>query len=294
MKLSVIMGTYNGARYIRSAIESILDQTFTDFEFIICDDCSTDDTFAIIKEYQQRDDRIVLIKNETNLKLAATLNRCLEVAQGEYIARMDDDDIALSHRFQTEVDFLDSHPEYSFVGSSIAYFSGASIWGAKIFDGPQGVHTVYKGFSFVHPTIVVRSSSIKEVGGYTVSPLTTRTEDYDLWCKLYLNGHQGFNLKEILLLYKEDTDSGRRRKFRHRLDLMNLQFYWRKKLALPLSFLIFAFKPLLSGILPESLLLKRRIRLGLSDLEHFVMGSDIHSYGEILEKYLDYNKGHTL
>ena len=93
--LSVIMGVYNGQPFLSKAIESILNQTFTDFEFIICDDCSTDDSAKILREFAAKDSRIRLLQNKQNKGLAATLNNCLNIARGTFIARMDCDDISL-------------------------------------------------------------------------------------------------------------------------------------------------------------------------------------------------------
>lgn len=108
-KISVIMPAYNAEQYISEAIESILNQTYSNFEFIIIDDGSTDRTVEMVQSYS--DPRIRFVQNEHNLGVAATLNRGLKLATGEYIARMDADDIALRERFGKQVSFLDMHPE---------------------------------------------------------------------------------------------------------------------------------------------------------------------------------------
>lgn len=126
-EVSVIMGVFNSAKKVGVAIESILNQTFTDFEFIICDDASTDNTYETIKEYAGKDKRIKLLKNEKNLGLAGTLNICLESARGKYIARMDDDDFSHPQRFEKQIKFLDENPEYAIVGTSKNYFDENGI-----------------------------------------------------------------------------------------------------------------------------------------------------------------------
>ncbi len=119
-KLSVVMPLYNAARYLRPAIESILNQTYTDFEFIIVDDCSTDETPAILDSYP--DPRIVRLRNPQNLGIVGALNRGLEAARGQYIARMDGDDIALAERFAQQVAWLDAHPNIGLCSGCAAFY----------------------------------------------------------------------------------------------------------------------------------------------------------------------------
>jgi glycosyltransferase involved in cell wall biosynthesis len=107
VKISILMPVYNGEKYLREAIDSILNQTFTDFEFLIVDDGSTDNSVEIINSYQNS--RINLVKNDKNEGLVYTLNRGLSLAKGEYIARMDCDDISLPERLKKQIDFLDSN-----------------------------------------------------------------------------------------------------------------------------------------------------------------------------------------
>ena len=124
-KISVIMGVYNGADRVDEAIASIRVQTFTDWEFIICDDASTDNTWEKLVEWSKIDSRIVPIRNEKNMKLAATLNKCLEHASGSYIARMDDDDYSYPWRLMAQNDFLDVNTYYAFVSGQV---NGLTQW----------------------------------------------------------------------------------------------------------------------------------------------------------------------
>ncbi|MBO7559978.1 MAG: glycosyltransferase family 2 protein [Alphaproteobacteria bacterium] len=121
-KVSVIMPAYNVEKYVGEAIESILKQTFTDFEFIILNDGSTDNTSSIIREYAKKDKRIKFIDNKTNKGFIASLNECLDVAQCEYIAKMDSDDISKPTRLAKQVDFLEKHPDYGMVGCGLQAF----------------------------------------------------------------------------------------------------------------------------------------------------------------------------
>lgn len=138
-KISILMGIYNCASTLREAIDSILAQTYENWELILCDDGSSDDTLSIAQEYCKQDpERFILLKNEHNMGLNHTLNRCLSVATGEYIARMDGDDISLPERFAVQADFLNTHPQYALVSCPMIYFDEGGIWGyGKAIEIPQ-------------------------------------------------------------------------------------------------------------------------------------------------------------
>lgn len=256
-KISIIMGVFNGEKHVRTAIDSILNQTFKDFEFIICDDASTDNSFSIIKEYILKDDRIVLLKNEANLGLAATLNRCLKVAKGEYIARMDDDDISLPNRFEKQIEFLEANLDCTVLGGAVRLYDEQGGYGRISPERNPNKIRVFKGSAFIHPTVVMRKEALKKVKGYTVADYTRRTEDYDLWNKLYLAGYKGSNLQEVILNYYEGRDSFKKRKLKHRVDSIKLRNIWRNKLEIPFTiYLIIVFKIISGGLLPKKLMQK--------------------------------------
>ncbi|RUL55177.1 glycosyltransferase family 2 protein [Lysinibacillus antri] len=255
-KLSVIMGVYNGSRKLKTAIDSILNQSFKDFELIICDDCSTDNSIEIIKKIAENDDRIKLMKNPKNLGLAATLNNCLKAASGDYIARMDDDDISHPERFEKQVSFLNKYPEYAIVGTSRNFYDDNGIWGKEISSGERTKLDIYLGNTFVHPSVMIRKEAIVQVGGYTIGARTQRTEDFDLWCKLYEKGYKGTNLKEVYLDYYEAMESYQKRKYKYRICEYQLKKYWRKRLNIPIKYSIYAYRPLIIGLLPKIILKK--------------------------------------
>ena len=116
--ISVVMSVYNGEKYLREAIDSILSQTYQNFEFIVIDDCSSDNTSYILKSYT--DARMQIIRNDRNLKLPASLNKGLKIAKGKYIARMDADDIAMPDRFAKQVEYLEEHSDVAVVGGSFS------------------------------------------------------------------------------------------------------------------------------------------------------------------------------
>ncbi|MBZ0310357.1 MAG: glycosyltransferase, partial [Anaerolineae bacterium] len=124
-EISVVMSVYNGEAYLKQAVESILNQTFPDFEFIILNDCSIDRTANILQDYAERDSRIKILHNEQNLGLTASLNRGLRAAQGAYIARQDADDISLPTRFAEQVHFLNQNPDVVLVSGNIEQINAA-------------------------------------------------------------------------------------------------------------------------------------------------------------------------
>lgn len=130
--ISVIMSVHNGEKTLKRAIDSIRNQTIQDFEFIICDDVSTDNTYKILNEYEEKDFRFIILQNEKNLGLAVSLNRCLEKSTGKYIARMDDDDISIPERFEKQTEFLIKNDEYAFVSSNAIVFDGEKETGMNI------------------------------------------------------------------------------------------------------------------------------------------------------------------
>ncbi|WP_433745215.1 glycosyltransferase [Falsibacillus pallidus] len=258
-KISVIMGVYNGEKYLHDAIKSILNQSFKDFEFIICDDGSTDKSVNIIEHYKKNDKRILFLQNDKNIGLAATLNKCITVADGEYIARMDCDDVSLLDRFNKQVDFLDNNKNIALVGGNANLFNDKGIYGIRKMEGEYTRLNVFKKNFFIHPTVMMRKKSVVSIGGYTESKYTYRTEDYDLWCKFCEKGYKGFNIDEILLNYREDETAYRKRKFKYRVDAFKLRVYWFKKLKISYKYVIYLFKPLIIGLLPTLIMKKYHV-----------------------------------
>ena len=127
--ISVLTAIYNCENTVEEAINCILHQTYTNWELILIDDCSSDNTYNVAKRISESDDRIKLFKNERNLTLAPTLNKCLEKANGEYIARMDGDDICTLNRFEKEIAFLENHPEYALVSCQMDLFDDNGVYG---------------------------------------------------------------------------------------------------------------------------------------------------------------------
>lgn len=259
--ISVIMGVYNGEKFLEEAVRSVLSQTFEDFEFIICDDCSTDSSAQILKKFAESDNRIKLIKNEKNLGLAATLNRCIEAATGEFLARMDCDDCCLPERFAVQYDWMKANPDVCAAGSDIEFIDdNGTVYGRKNITADERftlAETVLFCRMF-HPSVIMRKDKVQSVGGYTSNELTTRAEDYDLWCKLCEKGETVGNIARVLFRYREDQNNITRRKYKYRVQEFRLKWYWIRRAKRPVAELRYAIKPLIVGLLPLGLYKKLR------------------------------------
>ena len=196
-KISVIMPVYNCELYINEAITSILNQTFTNFELIIIDDCSTDQTVAIIKS--KFDDRICLIEKKENSGLINSLNLGIAKAKGEYIARMDGDDICLPERFAKQIYFLENNPTIVMCGTAIKFVGSSS---GNLFYPQTHEEIKINLFSFLpvfaHPTIMGRKDFFNK-NHYDLN--YEHAEDYELWTRLVTVGETA-NLNEVLLKYR--------------------------------------------------------------------------------------------
>ena len=218
-KISILMGIYNCASTLREAVDSIIAQTYTNWELIFCDDCSTDDTYQIAEYYKNLyPEKIILLRNKYNSKLAFTLNRCIEVATGEFVARMDGDDISMPNRFEKQINYLRKHPDVVLVGTAMQRFSDDGSLGAIAYckEHPD-YNTPYKeGLVFNHATIVAYRYVFEQLGGYTVSPRTVRGQDRDLWYRFLVAGYKGSNIMEPLYMVRENEDAIRRRSAKDR------------------------------------------------------------------------------
>lgn len=253
-RISVIMGIYNCAQSLREAIDSLYTQTYKNFKIIMCDDGSTDNTYQIAQEYATIHDNIVLIKNPHNMGLNATLNHCLEYADTEYIARMDGDDISLPTRFEKEIKFLDSHPEYAIVSCPMIYFDekGNFKIGKAKSNYPDKKDFV-RGTPFCHAPCMVRREAYVKVGGYSVDKKLLRVEDYHLWMKMYAAGFKGAVLNEPLYKMRDDRNAATRRTFQNRLNEAYVKHIGYKMIGLPWYYQIFTLEPIIKHLLPRAL-----------------------------------------
>lgn len=258
-KISVIMGIYQSADkeyMVKEAIDSIFNQTVSDFEFIICDDGSSDYTFEMVERLIKNDKRCILIRNKENKGLAYTLNHCLKYAKGEYVARMDADDISLPQRLEKELELLDKNPRYSVVGCCAKLFNEKEVWGKRrVKESPQKQDFLF-GTQFMHPTVMVRRKVYEQLKGYSVNKNTILAEDYEFFMRLYAAGFQGYNLQEELFLYRENKEAYKRRTYKRRIAEAKIRYQGFKRLGLLPKGYPYVLKPLIVGMIPRTLLLK--------------------------------------
>jgi glycosyltransferase involved in cell wall biosynthesis len=199
------MSVYNGEEYLRASIDSVLAQTFDDFEFIIVDDGSSDRSPEIIRSYA--DSRIVLLQ-QSNQGIATALNHVLRVARGEYVARQDADDLSLPRRFVKQVEFLDEHPEVGVVGTAAALIdpSGRRFSTFMPFvRHDRLVKELKRGFCpLMHGAVMLRKTALSQCGVY--NPVFNKIQDVELWLRLS-QYHRLSNLREVLYQFRKHDSS---------------------------------------------------------------------------------------
>jgi glycosyltransferase involved in cell wall biosynthesis len=197
--ISVLMPVYNGEKYLSEAIKSILNQTFTDFEFLFINDGSTDQSKIIIDSFH--DPRIVYIENEQNNGLIYSLNLGISLAKGKYIARMDADDISLPKRLEKQVNYLEQHKDIGICGASAYRIDGNGNVLGKMgrIRNPQVLQaSLIFSSPFIHPLMMIRTELIAD---NMYDPRYKHVEDYELWTRLLIIC-KGINLNDYLLLYR--------------------------------------------------------------------------------------------
>ncbi len=196
--VSVVMSVYNAEAFLHDAICSILNQSFQDFEFIIIDDCSTDNSRSIIQSFS--DSRIICIENEVNIKLPASLNKGISIAKGNYIVRMDADDISFPKRIEKQVAFMQSHPHVAIAFCDMLYVKDQMIQPKLNTNdlSPDGIKTTLLFYNVVNHNCVIMRKELFETFQY--NPIFTVTEDLALWIEIS-TVYQIHYMKENLMLY---------------------------------------------------------------------------------------------
>lgn len=230
--ISVLMPVYNSEKYLAEAIESVLNQSYTNFEFLIFDDGSTDSSKDIIKEYSKKDSRIKSFFFKENQGYVIHLNQGLEIANGKYIARMDSDDICLPNRFKIQIEYLESHPEIWVLGSSsiIINDQGEEMGKSKRFNNPDELYFMSFFINpLSHPTVFFRKKEIKSIGGYNEKKQPS--EDFDLWTRV-LNKGKIANIEQPLLKYREHDSSisVKKRELQKKNSHQTLRDFWKREL----------------------------------------------------------------
>ena len=250
-RISVLMGIYNCASTLPEALDSLYAQTYQDFKIILCDDGSTDDTYAVAKRYADEHKNIILLSNGKNMGLNYTLNHCLKHADTEYCARMDGDDISLPVRFEKEISFLDTHPEYDVVSCPMVYFDEQGDYRVGIGSGEVNKMDFIHGTPFCHAPCMIRTKAIRKVGGYSEDKKLLRVEDYHLWTKMYVAGCKGFNLPEPLYKMRDDRNAVARRNWMNRRNEIYVRHKIFNMLKLPWWTHIYCLRPLIAYLAPH-------------------------------------------
>lgn len=265
-KVSVIMGVYNPEKrsHLFAAVNSVIGQSFSDWELILCDDGSEEGKAAMIWEAAGLDERIFYIRNSKNRGLAHALNECIGFAEGEFIARMDADDIAKKDRLEKQYRFLKKRPEYQWVGSNAQLIDSRGVWGIRRMPRIPGKRDFLTYSPYIHPTVMFRKKVLMENEGYRETRQVLQCEDYELFMRLHRKGYRGYNLQEPLLQYREDAGACKRRRYGRRFREVRVRFRGFQELGILRGRgFYYVLRPLLAGAVPISLYrLLRRIRKG--------------------------------
>ncbi len=256
-EISVIMGVYNqrNRRELLDAVNSILNQTFQDFEFIIYNDGSGREATELLREVERLDDRVKLIGTEKNHGLAFSLNACIGIAKGKYIARMDADDISYPNRILIQKQFLDSYSKYAWCGCNTELFDNIGIWGRRDMPPLPGRNDYLCYSPYVHPTVMYRREIFEKNAGYMESKEMLRCEDYEIFMRLECAGLRGANIQQYLFCYREDERSYRRRSMQHRWNEAGCRYRGFKQMGIlfPRGW-FYVLRPIVGGMVPPEIL----------------------------------------
>lgn len=244
------MGIYNCESTLEQAVNAIKNQTYSNWQLLMCDDGSTDQTYQLAQKLARQDERIIVIKNEKNSGLNKTLNRCLDMADGEFIARMDGDDDCLPERFYEQITFLEEHEEYDIVSSPMILFDESGEWGETHAIELPTAKDVVCGSPICHAPVMMRKKCIDYVHGYTEDKRMLRVEDVNLWIKLYAAGYKCYNLQKPLYKMRNDKNALNRRKYKYRINSTYVRLRGCKDLGLGIDCYIKAFSPMIVGLIP--------------------------------------------
>lgn len=251
-KVSIIMGIYNCEKTLERAVESIINQSYSNWELIMCDDGSSDETFKIATAYAEEYKNIIVVKNETNKRLAYTLNHCLKYATGKYIVRMDADDESVKDRIKTQVDFLEEHLEYDVVGTAMQIKDHDTFTYVRKYPEYPMKQEVWQTVPFAHPTIVMRKKAMDSLGGYRVCEETMRAEDLDLWFRFKMKGYNGYNLQQPLYIYQESSEDYKKRSITAAIKTSKILAKYYRELKIPKKKWYLIMKPIIAALLPVS------------------------------------------
>ncbi len=253
-KISVIMSVYNTKDYnmLKQAIDSILDQTYKHFEFIICDDGSNDSTYNYLVEFAKKDKRIIIIQNKDNLTLGPALNHCLAIARYPYIARMDADDISLPTRLEQELEYLENHRNVALVGTNVKFINDNSeVIGNRKYPTFLSKTDFINNCPICHPTIMIRKDVLERMRGYSNKHHHIRVEDYELFLRMIIKDYKMVNLEDELLLYRQNSHNCKQSKYKYCINEYKLRETYIPKLSNGKTKYYYIIKPLIVGLIPR-------------------------------------------
>lgn len=255
--VSVIMGVFNqwNEKILQESVNSILKQTYAELEFIIWDDGSHPDAAKSVQKLAELDERIIVTGKEKNSGLAYSLNECIRLAKGKYIARMDADDISKPFRIERQVAFLETHPEYGWCGTGAELFDENGVWGNRFMPEIPKRSDYLQYSPYIHPSVMFRADLFDEDRGYLATEETLRCEDYEIFMHLTEQGQQGYNLKETLFCYRETRNSYKKRKVRFRINEAKIRYRNYKKMGIlfPIGW-IYVLRPVAACLVPAKVL----------------------------------------
>lgn len=260
MTVAVLLPVYNAGKFLRECLDSVLAQTFTDFELVACDDASTDDSLSILDEYAKRDRRVRVLKNPENLGIASTRNRLFAAIpeDREYIALMDSDDVCFPDRLERQLEFLENHPEVGGVGSSLEIIDENSrCTGFRSYPAfPAEIRRVMPLRNVIaQPSMMLRRKAVADIGGY--DPECVCCSDYEYWLRM-LEKYDFANLREPVLRYRMSSTQLKQSKLKLSLrTTLKLQADYRKRThSRSIRALLHAFAGHMLLCLPSSAILK--------------------------------------
>ncbi len=251
--ISVIMGVYNqwDIDALKRAVNSVLSQTISDLEFIIWDDGSEKWVSDELRKLCVLDKRIILAGRNENRGLAFSLNECIKLAKGKYIARMDADDECLPERFARQVEFLEEHKEYSWCGTCAELFDEKGIWGYRNMPEVPDVKDYYRFSPYIHPSVMFRRDVFDKDTGYLEEEETYKCEDYEIFMRLMQKGLKGYNIQEPLFRYHETYASYRLRKPCYRINEAKVRLNNYRKMGILFPFgWMYVLRPLVGCLIP--------------------------------------------
>ena len=249
--ISVLMSVLNCEKTLDESLNCLLAQTETRWELMICDDGSSDQTGTLIEKWRRRfPEKVTVLKNDRNRGLSCSLNRCLEAANGEFIARMDGDDLCSPERFAAELAYLRAHPDKVIVSTDMQCFDAEGVWGLRAYPTEPGPRDHVHGTPYCHAACMARTEAVRAAGGYSEAEDCERVEDYELWVRMASMGFRGGNIHEPLYQMRDDRNAADRRKWKYRVNEARVRLLAVRLLHLPAWMSVYALRPLIFGMLP--------------------------------------------